>query len=144
MPQSFAKTPKNIYDALVSDTEFMSYVGTYSFASGNTTSDSITILTPGQSLPKLKAQNGLEVIIHDVGDISRMDYITSDSEPLVNWKIFLIVWPPATGETMSNAAQRAVSMFGKSTSIETVSVSSGLGSLVQTMIMIRSDSPILI
>lgn len=121
----------------------MSYVGTYTFASGNTATDSITILTPGQDLPKLKTQTGLEVIIHDVGDIGRMDYITDDHEPLVTWKVFLIVWAPATGETMCNAAQRIVKMFGGAISMETVSVSSGLGALVQTMVLIKSNSPIL-
>lgn len=144
MTQSFAKTPKDIYDALTDDAEFMSYVGSYTFASGNSTSDSITILTPGQSLPKLKAQNGLEVIIHDVGDIGRMDLLTGDHEPIVTWKVFLIVWPPSTGETMVNAAQRAVRIFGGATAIETVSVSSGLGALAQTMVLIKSDSPILV
>jgi hypothetical protein len=142
--QLFAKTPKDIYDALTSDSEFMSYVGTYTFASGNTTSNSITIMSPGQNLPKLNAQNGLEVIIHDAGDVGRMDYLTGDDEPLVTWKVFLIVWPPATGETMSNAAQRMVRMFGGAFSMETVSLSSGLGSLVQTMVLIKSNSPILV
>lgn len=144
MAQSFASTPETIFNALNTDATFSSYIGTYTFAEGNTQVDSITILTPGANLPQLKSQAGLEVIIHDAGDMTRHDWLTDTSEAVITWKVFLIVWPPATGTTMSLAARRIVQMFSKATSIETLSTTQGLGSLVQTMVTIPSDSIILV
>lgn len=144
MAQTFASSPQVIFNTLTADAEFSSYVGTYTFQQGNTQIDSITISTPGADLPRLKSQTGLEVIIHDSGDASRMDYLTDVSEAIIVWKVFLIVWPPATGETMSNAARRMVEMFSKAVAIETVATSDGLGALVQTMVTIPSNSVILI
>lgn len=143
MAQNFANSPEAIFNALTADATFSSYIGTYVFAEGNTQVDSISILTPGQNLPHLKSQSGLEVVIHDAGDITRNDWLTDTSEAVIAWKIFLIVWPPASGSTMSLAAKRMIEMFSKATAIETLSTSQGLGSLVQTMILIPSDSAIL-
>jgi hypothetical protein len=141
--QNFATTPQAIYDALTGDSEFMSYVGTYNFVAGNTLVPSITITSPGADLPSLKSQSGLEVIIHDTGDVSRVDYLTDDYDPRVMWKVFFIVWEPATGLTMTNAVKRAMRILGGSTSIETVAVSSGLKALAQTLLMVPSEGPIM-
>ena len=143
MAQSFASTPEVIFNALTADATFSSYIGTYTFVEGNTQVDSITILTPGADLPQLKSQSGLEVIIHDAGDIVRHDWLTDTSEAVISWKVFLIIWPPANGTTMSLAAKRMIEMFSKATSIETLATAQGLGSLVQTMVTIPSDSVIL-
>lgn len=143
MSQSFANSPEVIFNALTGDTTFSSYIGTYTFVEGNTQVDSISIVTPGQDLPQLKSQTGLEVVIHDAGDVTRNDWLTDVSEAVITWKVFLIVWPPATGSTMSLAAKRMIEMFSKATAIETLATSQGLGSLVQTMVTIPSDSVIL-
>lgn len=143
MAQSFASSPEAVFNALTADTTFSSYIGTYTFVEGNTQVDSISILTPGQDLPQLKSQSGLEVVIHDAGDITRNDWLTDTSEAVISWKVFLITWPPATGTTMSLAAKRMIEMFSKATAVETLSTSQGLGSLVQTMVVIPSDSVIL-
>lgn len=142
--QTFASSPQVIFDTLTADAEFSGYIGTYTFQQGSTQIDSITVATPGSDLPKLKSQSGLEVIIHDSGDATRRDFLTDTSEAIVNWKVFLIVWPPATGETMSNAARRMIEIFSRATSIETVATSDGLGALVQTLVLIPSDSVILL
>lgn len=143
MTQNFATTPDEIFDALTGDTTFMSLVGSYTFVKNSTSIDSISILTPGADLPNLKSQSGLEVVIHDSGNISNMKYLTDTSDAVITWKVFLIVWPPATGSTMVNAAKRMVEIFGKATAIETIATADGLGSLVQTLVLIPSDSPIL-
>jgi hypothetical protein len=141
--QSFATSPEVIFNALTGDATFSSYIGTYTFVEGSTQVDSISIVTPGQDLPQLKSQSGLEIVIHDAGDITRNDWITDTSEAVIAWKVFLIVWPPANGTTMSLAARRMIEIFSKATAIETLSTSQGLGSLVQTMVIIPSDSAIL-
>lgn len=144
MPQNFATSPGVIYDTLTGDTDFMDLVGSYVFEKDNTPIDSISILTPGADLPRLKSQSGLEVVIHDSGNVTNKKYLTDISEAIVLWKVFLIIWPPATGDEMVSAARRMVEIFGNANAIETISTSDGLGSLVQTMVTIPSNSPILI
>ena len=138
MAQTFATTPQIIYNVLANDSTFSSYIGSYTFSNGSTT-DSIVILTPGQKLPQLSSQEGLECIIHDSGDVKRKDYVNDDSELLTTWKIFLIVWDDATGSDLDAATKRALHLFYGSTSIETLAVSQGLGARVQTMIMIPEN-----
>lgn len=143
MAQNFATTPEEVYDALTGDSQFMSYVGTYTFTAGNATFPSITVSTPGADLPSLKSQSGLEVIVHDVADVSRRDYLTESSDLNVTWKVFLIVWEPATGFTMTEAVKRAMAIFGGATSIETVAVADGLKAKAQTLLLVPSTAPIL-
>lgn len=142
MPQTLASTPQIIYNTLTNDATFMSYVGQYTFASGSTAS-SISIATPGKDLPAVTKQEGLEVIIHDIADLSSKLYLTDPSDPIYTWKIFLIIWEPATGGTVTSAAARILAKFPKATSIDTVSVASTLGVAFQTQIRIPSDCPIL-
>lgn len=142
MAQTKASSPQVIHDTLVADTTFMSYVGQYTFASGST-SPSISIVTPGKDLPAVSKQEGLEVIIHDIADLNSQLYITDAADPLYTWKIFLIVWEPATGNTVTSAATRILAKFPLATSIDTVSVASTLGVAFQTQIRIPSDCPIL-
>jgi len=138
MAQTFATTPQIIYDILANDTTFLSYIGNYTFSNGSVT-DSLVILTPGQKLPQLSSQEGLECIIHDTGDIRRKDYVNDNSDFLTIWKVFLIVWDDATGSDLDAAAKRIMHLFYGSTSIETLAVSQGLGARVQSMIMVPED-----
>ena len=138
MAQTFATTPQIIYNVLANDSSFSSYMGSYSFTGGST-SPSIVILTPGEVLPQLESQVGLECIIHDSGDIGRKDYINDSSDLLTTWKVFLIVWDGSTGSDLDAAAKRALHLFYGSTTIETLSVSKGLGARVQTMITIPEN-----
>lgn len=144
MAQSRVTSPNDIYDTLTDDTEFMSYVGEYIFAGNTTAIDSISIITPGQILPELKSQNGLEVVIHDAGIITRKDYLTQAPDALITYQVFLIVWPDANGVTMNNAAKRMIEIFAGATSIQTVPTPNELTTLVQTQILIPENSAILI
>lgn len=144
MTQIIADSPLAIYNALTGDSAFMSYVGEYTFKSGGATVDSISIMSPGSDLPNLRSQSGLEVIIHDVGDIRANSYVTDNPNPVVTWRVFLIAWEGTTGETMTNAAKRMLQMFGNAFTIQTVATPDGLGALVQTMVLIPSDAPILV
>lgn len=135
MSQSFATNPEIIYNVLANDTTFSSLLGTYTFKGGST-SDSIAILTPGQQLPLLESQVGLECIIHDSGDIGRQDYVNDQSDFNTVWKLFLIVWDPATGSSLDAAVKRVMHLFYGSTSIETLATAQGLRARVQTMVLI--------
>ena len=140
MAQNRVTSPLDIYNTLTGDTQFMSYVGHYTFAKDDTMLDSISIVTPGQKLPALKNQSGLEVLIHDTGIVSRKDYITDASDPLITYQIFLIVWPDATGVTMTNAASRIIQLFSGSRSINIVPAPNELTSLVQTLVLIPDSA----
>lgn len=135
MAQQFATTPEVIYNVLANDTTFTQLLGTYTFAGGSQI-DAITILTPGQKLPTLKEQSGLECIIHDSGDIKRKDYMVGDADFMTMWKLFLVVWDPATGSTLDAAAKRIMHLFNGASTIETLAVAQGLGARVQTMVLI--------
>jgi hypothetical protein len=143
MAQQFPTTAKAIYDALVADAQFMSYLGTYNFKSGSGPLAAISIVSAGEDLPSVRKVQGLECIIQDAGDTSRIDYLTGDSNIEVEFSLFLVCWDGAKGSDMQAAAERAVSMFGKSQSIQTVATPDGVGSLVQTKVVISSLGPIL-
>lgn len=144
MTQNKATSPLAIYNALTGDTQFMSYVGTYTFKSNNEAIDSISIMSPSENLPNLKSQTGLEVIIHDVGEVRSNMYVTENPDPVVSWRVFLIAWEGATGEVMTNATRRIMQMFGNAFNLQSVATPNGIGALVQTMILIPSDAPILV
>lgn len=135
MPQSFANTPELIYNVLANDPLITNRLGEYTFV-GGTTYPSIALLTPGQSLPNLEAQEGLECIIHDSGDVTRKDYLSGSSDLMTLWKVFVIVWDPATGSDLDFVVKRIMHLFYGSTSIETLSVAQGARARVQTMVLI--------
>lgn len=139
MAQVYASSPEVIFDVLSNDTTFESYLGTYTFTTGDSTS-SIAITTPGTALPQLDSQAGLECIIHDIGDIKRRDYLTEESDMDVTWRLYLIVWDPATGSDATAAAKRIMSLFRDAVSYETIATAQGLGARVQTAVQIPSTS----
>ena len=143
MAQQFPTTAQVIYDTLAADATFLSLLGTYSFKAGQT-APAISIVTAGQDLPSLRKVSGIECVIQDAGDLTKNEYITNDPARLtVDWSVFIVAWGPATGADMQAATERACSRFLGSSSIQTVAVADGLGALVQTKVMIRSDMPIL-
>lgn len=142
MAQTFPDSPEVIYNTLVGDATFMSYIGTYTFL-GGATDTAISIQTPGRDMPELKEITGVECVIHDTSDIRRMDFYNSRNIEQT-WKMFLICWEPALGSELNNAAVRAMEIFGGAETIETVATSDGLGAMVQTLVRIPSEMPILI
>lgn len=140
--QSFPTTPKVIYDTLVADAEFMSHLGQYRFKAGQT-APAISIVTPGRELPSVNTVTGIEVIIHDVANLERKNYLTGDADIDATWTMFLICWEPATGDDMTQATMQALKRFSGSKSYETVAVADGIGAMVQTAVEIPSDMPIL-
>ena len=119
-------------------------VGSYKFVGQTTTVDSITVLSPNEKLPQLSSQTGLEVIIHDVGEVRRLDYLTSASEAVVNWKVYLIAWPDANGATVTAATKRIIEIFSNAIGIEVIATPNDIGALVQNVVLIPSNAAIMI
>lgn len=143
MSQQFPTTAQVIYDVLSSDTVFMDLIGEYTFKSGQNY-PAISVVSPGSDLPSLLKTTGVECIIHDVGDVTKYEYLTNDAaRTSVLWSVFLITWAPGTGGDMQLATERVASRFLGSQSIQTVAVADGLGSMVQTKVLIKSDMPVL-
>ena len=143
MAQQFPTSAQVIYDTLVADSTFTDLLGAYEFRAGQTTT-AISIVSAGEDMPALRNVSGVECIIQDAGDFTRNEYISDDAARLtINWSVFLVAWEPAKGSDLQVAAERACSRFLGSQAIQTVATSDGLGSLVQTKLIIRSDMPIL-
>jgi hypothetical protein len=145
VPQQLVTSPEVIYDTLTGDATFMNYVGSYIFADGATVLDSISVLSPGQDLPQLKSITGMEVVIHDIGQINRIDYISDASSSLVTWRIYLIAWPPANGATLTAAMRRIIERFSGARSIvipidQIDVVGQQLGAVTQILITIPESS----
>lgn len=140
--QNFPDSPEIIYNTLVADPAFSSYLGEYTFVGGQKL-PAIGIQSPGGDMPGVNSITGLECVIHDAADLRRRQFYGSTNVE-TTWRVFLICWEPANGSTMTGAATRLMEIFGGSTSMETVAVADGLGALVQTMCMIPSDMPILV
>jgi hypothetical protein len=77
MAQTFLETAQNIYDILVADATFMSYLGTYSF-NDTSVQPAIAVKSPGEDLPAIRNVQGLECVIIDMADISQMNYLTDN------------------------------------------------------------------
>lgn len=142
MVQAFPKTPQIIYDTLVADATVQSYLGEYTFENTSNSVPAISIVTPGQDLPNVKTVTGVEVVIHDVADLRRRDYVTDSSDIETNWNVFVICWTPATGDQVTGLVKRAMEIFSGATSFQTVATADGVGAMVQTQMTIPSDRPI--
>jgi hypothetical protein len=144
MAQSKADSPEVIYDTLTEDTEFAALVGSYIFVGQTTAIDSISIMSPNEKLPQLSSQTGLEVIIHDIGETRRVDYLTDPSEAVINWKVYLIAWPGADGGTVTAATKRMIEIFSNATGVEVIATPNEIGALVQNVVLIPSNAAIMI
>lgn len=144
MGQNRADSAEKIYDTLTEDNVFMELVGKRIFKAGSTELDAISIITPGETLPGVKSITGLEVIIHDVTQLRRREYITEDFDITSTWKIFLLAWPGASGATLNNAAKRIMQLFSTASTIETVPLGSDIGAIAQLLVLIPSDSVVLV
>ena len=118
----------------------MANVGEYDFIGGPTNQAAFSISTPNRPTPNLEKIRGLEVLIHDVGTVQPQSFITSQVEPLTTWRVYLVLWDGGTGDQLTNAAQRIVSLFVGARSILTVPVSNTPGVLVQAIVEIPDNA----
>lgn len=143
MTQSRVTSPVDIYDTLSGDTSFMTYVGDYTFNNG-TSGSALSLVTPSKELPNVANVSGLEVIIHDAGRASRVDYLTNPSDILLTYRIFLMLWDPADGITLNDASSRIMQIFAGSRLIQTVPESDNEFILVQSIIEVPDNAAIMI
>lgn len=120
----------------------MSRIGTYSFKAGQSV-PALSVVTPGKDLPSLKKVEGIEVIIHDIADVTRKDMYGSVILKK-DWKVFIICWDDANGAEVTELVELFMRKFSGATSMETVAVADGLGANVQTKVTIPSDMPIIV
>lgn len=121
----------------------MSYLGTYEFKAGQAL-PAISITSAGQDLPSLRKVQGLECIIQDAAGFQSYPYVSNDAaRVIISFPVFIVSWEPSTGADLQTAALRASANFLNSYAVQTVATQDGLGSLVQTKIVIRSDMPII-
>lgn len=144
MSQTLVSSPNVIYDTLVGDADFMDIVGTYTFKNGDTL-DAISILTPGATIPSLANISGLEVIIHDVGPVDNISYITNASDAIITWNVYLVLWPPENGQDLTNAITRMIYLFSGAKSIttlqyKTIGVGTSVGAYTQALVTIPQTS----
>lgn len=143
MAQQFPTSAQVIYDTLAADAGFMALLGTYEFRGGGGAMPALSIVSAGEDMPALRNVQGVECIIQDAGDIKRREYIGEAADLTITWKLFLVAWEPSKGADMQAAAETVCKRFAGSFSMQTVSTSDGLGSMVQTMVQIYSNMPIL-
>ena len=142
MAQQFPTTAQVIYETLSTDTNFMALLGTYEFKAGEEM-PAISVVSAGEDLPSLRGVRGVECIIQDTGDFTTFEYLTGDAPRVsVTWSVFLVAWGDAKGADLQVAAQAACRRFLGAEAIQTVATADGLGSLVQTKLIIKSDMPI--
>ena len=142
MAQQFPTTAQVIYETLSTDAEFMALLGTYRFRAGQEM-PAISVVSAGEDLPAIRKVRGVECIIQDAGDFTTYEYLTGDAPRVsVTWSVFLVAWGDAKGSDLQVAAQAACRRFLGSEAIQTVATADGLGSLVQTKLIIKSDMPI--
>ncbi len=143
MAQQFPKTAQAIYDAIAADITIMEKLGTYTFREADGSVPAISIVSPGEDLPALRNVQGIEVVCHDIGDTLPINYLTEAADTRTDFPVFVITWVPKKGGDALEVVNLLLRKFGGSRSYETVAVADGLGALVQTKLMIRSDMPIL-
>lgn len=142
MAQQRATSPKAIYDKLIADSTFMGFVGTKVFQSGDTSINSISIVTPGEKMPAIKSITGLEVVIEDIAMLGRRSYLTGTDDVTSNWRVCLLAWPGANGATLNSAATRIMQLFSNAVTISTSPTPEGIGVIAQILVLIPSDSVI--
>jgi hypothetical protein len=142
MSQQFPTTANAIYDALAADSGFISLLGEYTFKANSGPLSAISVVSPGQDLPALRNVSGVEVVIQDVGISTLQNYLTGAPDTVTSFSVFCILWEPATGADLQAVTDYICKRFVGAASIETVATPDGLGSLVQSKVIIKSNMPI--
>lgn len=141
--QTFPTSAQVIYDTLAADATFLGLLGSYDFKTGQGPIAALSVVSPGEDMPSLRNVEGVECVIQDAGEIQPQNYLTDAPYMVTSWSLFLIAWEPAKGDNLQQAAQHIMGRFAGSQSVQTVATTDGLGALVQTKVIIKSNMPIL-
>jgi len=142
MAQQFPTTAQIIYDAIVADAGLSPLIGTYEFEGTPGTLPAISIVTPGQDLPSTKRIQGLEVICHDVGYSTPMNYLTKDAAyVMTQFAVFVMGWEPSTGQHLQDFIDLMLQKFQGSYTEFVTTTPDGLTAYTQAKIVIQSHMP---
>lgn len=142
MSQQFPTSSSVIYNALSTDSSFLALLGEYSFKSNNNPLKALSVVSPGQDLPSLRNVTGVECIIQDVGTSNLQQYLTSSPDVVTSFSIFCIAWEPSTGGDLQGVTDHILRRFVGAASVQVVATPDGLGSLVQSQVIVKSNMPI--
>lgn len=142
MSQQFPTNSSAIYDALSTDAAFLALLGEYRFKGNSEPLTAISVVSPGQDLPSLRNVNGVECIIQDVGASNLQQYLTSTPDVVTTFSIFCIAWEPSNGGDLQRVVNHILGRFVGSSSVQVVATPDGLGSLVQSQVIVKSNMPI--
>ncbi len=142
MSQQFPTSASAIYDALSADTAFLDLLGEYVFKGNSDPLTALSVVSPGQDLPSLRNVSGVECVIQDVGTTTLQNYLTDAPDMVTSFSVFCILWEPANGADLQAVTDYLVRRFVGAASIQTVATPDGLGSLVQSQVVIKSNMPI--
>lgn len=143
MVQSRVTSPEDIYDALSGNTDFMSCIGEYKFLNSSVLQPAFSVVTPNVPIPNLEGATGLEVVIHDIGSVSRKDLITDNPITLVTYQVYLILWSSGTGTELTEAMKHIVQTFSGARSLLTVPINKTPNVAVQALVEIPDNALIL-
>ena len=143
MAQQFPTSAQVIYDTLVADATFMALLGSYDFRTGQGPLPALSVVSAGEDLPAIRNVEGVECIIQDAGNTKVKHYLSNEPGDVeVDWSVFLVVWEPSKGADLQAATNRILQRFHGAEAVQTVATADGLGSLVQTKVMISSFNPV--
>ena len=143
MAQLFPTSAQVIYDTLAADATFTALLGSYNLKTGQGPFLALSIVSPGEDLPSLKEVEGVECVIQDVGDMRQRKYLTSPMDVETEWSLFLMAWGPSAGSDLHSATKRVLERFHGAKSLQTIATPDGIGSTVQTKIIISSENPVI-
>ena len=142
MAQQFPTSAQVIYDTLAADATFVALLGSYDFKTGQGPITALSVVSAGEDLPALRNVQGVECVIQDAGNTTQMNYLTGDMDLTTTWSLFLVAWQPSNGGSLQEAVDRVLRRFQGAQAVQTVATTDGLGSLVQTKVLIKSTMPI--
>lgn len=142
MSQQFPTSASAIYEALSADAAFLALLGDYSFKANAAPLKALSVVSPGEDLPSLRTVSGVECIIQDVGVTVAQNYLTDAPTMVTSFSIFCIAWQPSTGGDMQLVTNYIMRRFVGAESVQTVATPDGLGALVQSQVIIKSNMPI--
>jgi hypothetical protein len=142
MSQQFPTSASAIHDALSADAVFLELLGDYNFKANSGPLKALSVVSPGQDLPSLRTVSGVECIIQDVGVTTAQNYLTDAPYMVTSFSVFCIAWAPANGGDMQAATDHIMRRFVGAESVQTVATPEGLGALVQSQVIIKSNMPI--
>ena len=99
---------KELFDALMADTTFVDYLGTYTFADGSS-SPSIAAFMANQSTPPGTQTEGVEVVISQELEQKSIPFITGNARVEQTWRLYCTQYQTTDQFFLHEAVERILS-----------------------------------